>query len=441
MRKLIVILKFVVMGASLFFLFVIYNQISSRLTPTPVDSKLREVWLRNGTDKRLNVFEKLDEPGVEVNFWQSSKNKETGDRGNSMKNISGPHATSKPTNRITTLSYLGDWYPTDIPHLQTQCPETARSRLVKVEEYADIFVGNVPVLQWSKHVTEKAYQRLKNYNGAHGWGVISYEDLKDTLSYLNTTANVVLFDDWERRSNKTSVCVRCAVVGNGGILNGSRKGKEIDGHDYVFRVNGAIIKGFEQDVGSRTSFYTFSTNTMKNSLYSYRRVGYTALPHSAETRYIFLPDHNRDYYLAKAAITNTAITKGKDKSQSPPTYFGTNGKAEKFKMYHPDFIRYVRNRFLKGKILSSRHRDIYRPSTGATMLLAAIHSCDEVTAYGFMTEDYANYSDHYFDRTYHKVVFYSNHDMKMEMRLWKKLNDYKVINLYTRKNNGDKMKR
>lgn len=30
-------------------------------------------------------------------------------------------------------------------------------------------------------------------------------------------------------------CVRCAVVGTAGILNGSKMGKEIDGHDYVFR--------------------------------------------------------------------------------------------------------------------------------------------------------------------------------------------------------------
>ncbi|MEE6527345.1 hypothetical protein FKM82_028658, partial [Ascaphus truei] len=97
--------------------------------------------------------------------------------------------------------------------------------------------------------------------------------VSSTLKLLNESANRVLFDWAPPRG-----CVRCAVVGNGGILNGSRKGREIDGHDYVFRMNGAVTEGFEADVGTKTSFYGFTVNTAKNSLIAYEEFGFTQTP-------------------------------------------------------------------------------------------------------------------------------------------------------------------
>lgn len=44
------------------------------------------------------------------------------------------------------------------------------------------------------------------------------------------------------------------------------------------RTNAAIVKGFEQDVGSRTTHYTFSTNTLMNSMRNYARAGFTGPP-------------------------------------------------------------------------------------------------------------------------------------------------------------------
>lgn len=39
-----------------------------------------------------------------------------------------------------------------------------------------------------------------------------------------------------------------------------------------------MIKGFEKDVGTKTSFYGFTVNTMKNSLISYGNLGFTSVP-------------------------------------------------------------------------------------------------------------------------------------------------------------------
>lgn len=57
----------------------------------------------------------------------------------------------------------------------------------------------------------------------------------------------------------------------------------------IFRTNGAIIRGFEQDVGSRTTHYTFSTNTLMNSMRSYAGLGYTGPPQSKVRTKVFPP--------------------------------------------------------------------------------------------------------------------------------------------------------
>ncbi|XP_032430787.1 alpha-N-acetylgalactosaminide alpha-2,6-sialyltransferase 2 [Xiphophorus hellerii] len=330
----------------------------------------------------------------------------------------------------TEPPYIGDFYMSENIPPQTNCPDGIRSR-IKESEFGPRFLEHIPVLQWAQHVTPEQHQRLKQYPGTHGWGGVDYDTLVDTLTVLNSSANWRMLDDWESRNNKLE-CSHCAVVGNGGILKGSKKGKEIDGHHYVFRTNGAVIKGFEEDVGSRTTHYTFSTNTLMNSMRSYGGIGYSGPPVSTETRYVFLPDHDRDYLLMKAASTHTLVVRGPERGKDPTRYFGKDVSAAKLKMYHPDFIRYLRNRFLRSKILNSQFRSIYRPSTGAAMLLAALHTCDQVSAYGFMTPDYSKYSDHYYDKSYRQVGFYANHDMRMEMTVWQKLHKAGLITLYMR---------
>uniref|UniRef100_A0A3Q2PI47 alpha-N-acetylgalactosaminide alpha-2,6-sialyltransferase n=1 Tax=Fundulus heteroclitus TaxID=8078 RepID=A0A3Q2PI47_FUNHE len=312
-----------------------------------------------------------------------------------------PAKPTKPPGP-TDPPYIGDSYMTEEFPSQTNCLDGIRNR-IKESEFGSRFLERIPVLQWARHATEEQHQRLKQYPGTHGWGGVDYDTLKDTLSVLNSSANWRMLDDWETRKNK-SECSRCAVVGNGGILNGSKKGKEIDGHHYVFRTNGAVIQGFEEDVGSRTTHYTFSTNTLMNSMRSYGGAGYHGPPVSPETRYVFLPDHDRDYLLMKAAATHTPVERGPERGKE----------------------------FLRSNILKGRYKDIYRPSTGAAMLLAALHTCDQVSAYGFMTPDYQKYSDHYYDKSYHKVAFYANHDMRMEMVVWQHLHDAGLITLYMR---------
>lgn len=147
--------------------------------------------------------------------------------------------------------------------------------------------------------------------------------------------------------------------------------------------------------------------------------------------YIYIPAETRDYTMLSAAIQGVSVPSGPDKGQRPSDFFGYNPEIHQFKMIHPSFVQYVTQRFLKSPQLDE-YRDIYMPSTGALILLTALHTCDQVSAYGFMTDNYTMFSDHYYDKVMKPLILYANHDMMMEGRLWKQLHSHKVLWLYQR---------
>nr|DBA27840.1 TPA: hypothetical protein GDO54_008293 [Pyxicephalus adspersus] len=314
-----------------------------------------------------------------------------------------------------------------VQELPSACPRSIRARVQNDTYFNKLFNFDIPVLMWDRHLTEENKKILSQRLLPYGWKDVPIEDVTTTLKLLNDSANRRLFD-WQTPKG----CIRCAVVGNGGILNGSRKGKEIDEHDYVFRLNGAVIKGFEEDVGTKTSFYGFTVNTMKNSLIAYNEYGFTQTPKGEGVRYIFIPSNSRDYVMLSSGISGVTVPSGFDKGDMPSIYYGPEATPKKFKLLHPDFLLYTRERFLKSDILNTEYANLYMPSTGGLMLLTALHTCDTVDAYGFITFNYNQYSDHYYEKEKRPLEFYANHDMIMEMRLWKKLHDSGIMSLYQR---------
>ncbi|XP_037266674.1 alpha-N-acetylgalactosaminide alpha-2,6-sialyltransferase 2 isoform X3 [Falco rusticolus] len=219
----------------------------------------------------------------------------------------------------------------------SMCLHSVMARAKADRKFGEIFRFNTPVLMWDQHFTPETWDRLKTRHVPYGWQGLSHTVVGSTLRLLNTSANRHLFN----RDTFPRGCVRCAVVGNGGILNGSRQGKAIDAHDLVFRLNGAVIKGFEEDVGTKISFYGFTVNTMKNSLITYEEYGFTQIPQAKDLRYIFIPSDVRDYVMLKSAIQGSPVPEGSDKGDKPQKYFGPEASAEKFKLLHPDFLQYL----------------------------------------------------------------------------------------------------
>ncbi|XP_058026189.1 alpha-N-acetylgalactosaminide alpha-2,6-sialyltransferase 2 [Ahaetulla prasina] len=308
------------------------------------------------------------------------------------------------------------------------CLSSLKSRAKQDPTFEKQFDFDIPVFMWEQHFTPETWGRLKDRSVPYGWRDVPYPVIASTVQLLTESVHSQLVDE----TRFLNCCISCAVVGNGGILNGSRQGKKIDAHDFVFRLNGAVTKGFEEDVGTKTSFYGFTVNTMKNSLVAYAEYGFTQIPQGKDIQYIFIPSNVRDYIMLRSAILGSPVPEGYDKGDIPGKYFGSETSAGKFKLLHPEFMHYLKERFLKSEIIKSQFGHLYIPSTGALMLLTALHTCDQVSAYGFITENYKLFSDHYYERKKKPLVFYANHDMLLEAELWKRLHGVGIIKLYQR---------
>ncbi|XP_077999482.1 alpha-N-acetylgalactosaminide alpha-2,6-sialyltransferase 2-like isoform X2 [Glandiceps talaboti] len=314
-----------------------------------------------------------------------------------------------------------------------QCPTTLRKKLLESEVFKGRFIRDIPVLMWDEHITPEEYERMKVYWNCYGWDHLSYEELKETMRHFNTDGQKYMFDAGlhlnSSKANETG-CTRCALVGGGGILKGSRKGEEIDNHDYVFRVNVAPTKGYEKDVGSKSTHYIYTITTLTNSLGFGRRLGFMHPPIDTDIKYLVFPCEKADYVFLDniGGGKPPEDFKKRDPKQRNKPDLGRESKITDFKLVHPDFSRYMEWNLYRSK---RKYLHITRPSTGALMLIAALHTCDEVNAYGFGV-NFTKYTTHYYDKEFTYFPFYSNHDFGTELDLFNELDREGIISLYKR---------
>nr|XP_040032581.1 alpha-N-acetylgalactosaminide alpha-2,6-sialyltransferase 1-like [Gasterosteus aculeatus aculeatus] len=321
-----------------------------------------------------------------------------------------------------------DIYNQDAPRRQTTCAQSLQNSEDK--DFKKNFLPNIRLFMDKMNMSE--WNRLSHFNNPFGFMEIKYDEVMPTVKLIPKPKEPLLLP-----RTGSDGCLRCAVVGTSGILYGSKLGKEIDAHDYVFRMNGAVIKGFEEDVGNKTSVYVHTSHSITTSPLVFQKYGYTTAPKDEGIKYVMIPEGMGDFNWMEGLFKHKRIKTQTSNNTRPWTYYGGQYNESRFYVLHQDFLRYVQNRFLMSPRLNSSHWVIVRPTNGAFTLFLALHTCDTVSAYGFMTEDYAKYSNYYCERDIKtKVIFYANHDYHMEKRLWKKLHDSKILKLYQRTKTG-----
>lgn len=194
-------------------------------------------------------------------------------------------------------------------------------------------------------------------------------------------------------------CRTCAVVGNSVTLSRSGYGPIINSHDVVMRMNYAMTKGFEADVGNKTThriMYPESSTHLDNT-----------------THLVMFPFKFKDLEWIEKALT-TGYTKG----------FRSKIRANKnlVMVVNPAFMRYVHVSWLEKKG--------YYPSTGFMTVILALHICDEVRVFGFGADKEGNWN-HYWSPNLFKKLKTGAHPGKFEYETIQKLHQQKIIQFFT----------
>ncbi|XP_008589851.1 PREDICTED: alpha-2,8-sialyltransferase 8F [Galeopterus variegatus] len=186
---------------------------------------------------------------------------------------------------------------------------------------------------------------------------------------------------------------QCAVVGNGGILNNSLCGAEIDKSDFVFRCNLPPITGnISKDVGSKTNLVTINPSIIIQKYGNLK-----------EKKAIFLEDIATygDAFLLLPAFSYRANTGSSFKVY----YTLKESKArQKVLFFHPKYLKHL-DLFWRTKGVTA-----YRLSTGLMIASIALELCENVKLYGFWpfskTVEDTPINHHYYDNKLPKRGFH-----------------------------------
>ncbi|XP_058247688.1 beta-galactoside alpha-2,6-sialyltransferase 2 isoform X2 [Hemibagrus wyckioides] len=192
----------------------------------------------------------------------------------------------------------------------------------------------------------------------------------------------------------------CAVVTSAGAILHSGLGKEIDSHDAVLRFNSAPTKGYERDVGNKTTIRIINSQILANPSHQFNSsslyknvtlVAWDPAPYAVNLHKWY---RNPDYNLFTPYM--------KYRKQFP---------GQPFYILHPKFIWKLWDMIQANTLENIQPNP---PSSGFIGILLMMRLCDEVDVYEYIPSlrqtDLCHYHERYYDAActlgaYHPLLY------------------------------------
>lgn len=172
-------------------------------------------------------------------------------------------------------------------------------------------------------------------------------------------------------------CSQCALVSSSGQMLRAGAGEEIDKMGCVIRMNNAPTRGYEKDVGSRTSVRVVSHTSVpllvKNEQYYFQQ--------SADTTYVFWGPERNMRQDGKGPVFNILLKMAK-KYPNVRLYAVTRDKIQYCDSVFQNETG--KNRMKTGAFLS----------TGFFTMILALDMCDSIHVYGMIDNNYCSRANH-----------------------------------------------
>lgn len=170
-------------------------------------------------------------------------------------------------------------------------------------------------------------------------------------------------------------CMRCVVVGSGGVLYGSHLGSHIDQYDIIFRLNNAPVPGFERDVGTRTTIRLLYPEGAPHSADEYKNT-------TMVTLVVF---KSLDLAWLTSIITKQPLSFWSKVWFWKEVVDEIPLRAEDFRILNPEIMHKTGQVLEKYAQKQGKSLVLLRmvPTLGASAVVMALQLCDQVSLAGF----------------------------------------------------------